>query len=174
MLAPYLRPALPSSLPVLYLMSPIAMYGSPVLEAAREYSFATLTGYPVKVWCAEDLYRDNSHWAALWPLVRRHADCAVFLDRNGWVARGVRVEAEGLLAAGKRVWWFHDGEPTERFGFGPVCADFRYRYSRVGLGFPRPVRATRDTPLQAPRRPQDGADEPGRVHRLAGTGHRQG
>jgi hypothetical protein len=147
MLAAYLRPALPSSLPVLYLMAPMPLYGSPVMEAAREYPFATLAGYPVKLWVAEDMYRSNPEWAALWPLVRRHADCAVFLDRNGWVARGVRVEAEGLLAAGKRVWWFHDGEPTEWFGFGPVRADFKYRYSRVGLGYRRPVRSTRDHPL---------------------------
>lgn len=152
MLAGYLRPALPSSLPILYLMAPMPLYGTPVMEAAREYPFATLAGYPVKLWVAEDMYRSNPEWAALWPLVRRHADCAVFLDRNGWVARGVRVEAEGLLAAGKRVWWFHDGEPTERFGFGPVRADFKYRYSRVGLGFQRPVRATRDCPLNAPER----------------------
>lgn len=159
MLASYLRPALPSSPPVLYLMSPMPMYGSPALEAAREYPFADLTGYPVKVWCAEDLYRDNTHWAALWPLVRKRADCAVFLDRHGWVARGVRVEAEGLLAAGKRVWWFNSGEPTESFGFGPVnFADFKYRYSRVGLGYRRPVRRTRDCPLMDAGGPLRGDD----------------
>ena len=129
-------------------MSPMPLYGTPVLEAAREYPFADLTGYPVQVWCAEDLYRDNDHWAALWPLVRREADFAVFLDRGGWVARGVRVEAEGLLAAGKRVWWFNSGQPTESFGFGPARADYRYRYSRVGLGYGRPVRRTREMPLE--------------------------
>jgi len=132
-------------------MSPMSMYGSPVLEAAREYPFADLTGCPVEVWVAEDMYRSNPEWAALWPLVRKRADCAVFLDRHGWVARGVRVEAEGLLAAGKRVWWFHDGEPTESFGFGPPnFADFKYRFSRVGLGYRRPVRRTRDCPLDVP------------------------
>jgi len=149
MLAPYLRPALPRRR-VLYLMSPMTLYGSPVLEAAREYPFADLTGCPVEVWVAEDMYRSNPEWAALWPLVRRRADFAVFLDRHGWVARGVRVEAEGLLAAGKRVWWFNSGEPTEAFGFGPARADFRYRYSRVGLGYRRPVRSTRECPLEAP------------------------
>src|SRR5208337_1771284 len=92
MLAPYLRPALPRRR-VLYLMSPMTLYGSPVLEAAREYPFADLTGCPVEVWVAEDMYRSNPEWAALWPLVRRRADCAVFLDRHGWVARGVRVRA---------------------------------------------------------------------------------
>ena len=124
------------------------LYNTPVLESAREFPFPTLTGCPVDVWCAEDMYRSNPEWAALWPLVRRRADFAVFLDRHGGVARGVRVEAEGLLAAGKRVWWFHDGEPTESFGFGPARADYRYRYSRVGLGYGRPVRRTREMPLE--------------------------
>lgn len=133
----------------MYLMAPMPLYGSPVLEAAREYPFAELTGCPVTVWCAEDLYRDNTEWAAHWPLVRRHADCAVFLDHlDGWTARGVRVEAEGLLALGKRVWWFNSGEPTERFGFGPVnFADFKYRHCRVGLGYQRPARSVRGWPL---------------------------
>ena len=150
MLAAYLKPALPRRC-VLYLMSPMTMYGSPALEAAREFPFAALAGCPVTVWVAEDLYRDNDHWAALWPLVRREADCAVFLDRGGWIARGVRVEAEGLLAAGKRVWWFNSGEPTEAFGFGPVNrSDWQHRYCRVGLGWRRPVRRTRDCPLERP------------------------
>jgi len=132
----------------LYLMSPMSLYGSAVLEAAREYPFAALADCPVTVWCAEDLYRSNTEWAAHWPLVRREADFAVFLDRGGWVARGVRVEAEGLLAAGKRVWWFNSGEPTEAFGFGPPnYADWQYRFCRVGLGWGRPVRRTRDCPL---------------------------
>jgi hypothetical protein len=153
MLARYLRPALPRR-PVLYLMSPMSLYRTPVLEAAREYPFATLTGCPVTVWCAEDLYRSTKEWAALWPLVRRTADCAVFVDHlGGWVARGVRVEADGLLAIGKRVWWFNSGQPTERFGFGPPnFADFRYRHCRVGLGWRRPVRSTQDSPLGALRR----------------------
>ena len=128
------------------------LYNTPVLEAAREYPFSELTGCPVDLWVAEDMYRSNPEWAALWPLVRRRADFAVFLDRHGWVARGVRVEAEGLLAAGKRVWWFHGGEPTESFGFGPARADYRYRYSRVGLGYGRPVRRTRDMPLERAER----------------------
>ena len=134
-------------------MAPMSLYRSPALEAAREYPFSDLTGYPVTVWCAEDLYRDNTEWAAHWPLVRREADCAVFLDRHGWVARGVRVEAEGLLAMGKPVWWFNSGEPTERWGFGPPdFADFRFRHCRVGLGYGRLVRRTRDCPLDAPGR----------------------
>ena len=168
MLAGYLRPALPRRC-VLYLMSPMAIYGSPALEAAREYPFAALTGCPVELWVAEDMYRSNPEWAALWPLVRRRADCAVFLDHlGGWVARGVRVEAEGLLAAGKRVWWFNAGEPTEGYGFGPVnYADFKYRHCRVGLGWRRPVRRTRDCPLEAPEGAVERGDDTGRVHRVA-------
>ena len=148
MVASYLHPAFPRPR-VLYLMAPMPLYNTPVLEAAREYPFPSLTGCPVDVWVAEDMYRSNPEWAALWPLVRRRADFAVFLDRHGWVARGVRVEAEGLLAAGRRVWWFNSGEPTERFGFGPANrADWGYRYCRVGLGYRRPVRKTRDMPLE--------------------------
>ena len=130
-------------------MSPMPLYGTPVLEAAREYPFADLTGYPVQVWCAEDLYRSTKEWQAMWPLIRRAADCAVFLDRGGWVARGVRVETLGLLALGKPVWWFNSGEPTDRFGFGPPSfTDFKYRHCRVGLGYGRLVRRTRDLPLE--------------------------
>ena len=137
-------------------MSPIKLYGTPVLEVAREYPFADLTGCPVDVWVAEDLYRSNTEWAALWPLVRKRADCAVFLDRHGWVARGVRAEVDGLLALGKRVWWFNAGDPTEAFGFSQVNrSDWQYRYCRVGLGYGRPVRSTRTWPLEAPRGPRD-------------------
>src|ERR1035441_3994527 len=78
MLAAYLRPALPSSLPVLYLMAPMPLYGSPSMEAAREYPFAALAGYPVKLWVAEDMYR-------LYPLLagKRNvtADTALRLSR---------------------------------------------------------------------------------------------
>ena len=131
----------------------MSLYGSPVLEAAREFPFETLTGCKVTVWVAEDLYRSNTEWASQWPLVRREADCAVFLDLGGWVAAGVRLEADGLLALGRRVWWFNGGDPTDRFGFGPRnFRDFRYRHCRVGLGYGRPVRSTRDCPLDAPGR----------------------
>jgi hypothetical protein len=147
--AGYLRSALPRR-PVLYLMAPMSLYGTSVLEEAREYPFADLAGTPVTVLCAEDLYRDNAEWAALWPVVRKRADCAVFLDHlNGWVARGVRVETDGLLALGKPVWWFCGGEPTDRFGFGAVnFADWRQRHCRVGLGYRRPVRSVRSFPLK--------------------------
>jgi hypothetical protein len=148
-LASYLRPALPRK-PVLYLMAPIPLYGSPVLKAAREYPFAGLAGRPVTVWCAEDLYRDSRDWAALWPLVRRRVDCAVFLDHlGGWVARGVRVETDGLLALGKPVWWFCGGQPTDRFAFGPPdFTDFRLRHCRVTLACRRPVRRVRSFPIR--------------------------
>jgi hypothetical protein len=146
-LAPYLRPALPRK-PVLYLMSPMSLYGTPVLKEAREYPFAELVGCPVTVWCAEDLYCDSQEWIARWPLVRRHVDYAVFLDHLGWVARGVRVETDGLLALGTPVWWFCGGQPTDGFGFGPVnFADWRHRHCRVGLGYQRPVRSVKTRPL---------------------------
>jgi hypothetical protein len=153
MLAPYLRPALPRR-PVLYLMAPIPLYGTPALEQAREYPFAGLTGCPVTVWCAEDLYRDSQEWAARWPLVRRHVDYAVFLDHlDGWVARGVRVETDGLLALGKPVWWFCDGNPTDRFAFGrPDFTDWGQRHCRVSLACRRPVRSLRSFPIREVRR----------------------
>ena len=143
--ATYLRPALSSSLPVLYLMSPIALYGTPVLEAAREYPFSDLTGCPVRVLVAEDLYRNNREWFALWPEVRRQAAYGVFLDHlGGWVSRGVWAESVELMALGRPVWWWCGGEPTDRFGFGPGnMADWRYRFCRVGLGWNRPCMASR-------------------------------
>jgi hypothetical protein len=148
MLAGYLRPALPRR-PVLYLMAPMTLYGSPVLEAAREYPFAALTGSQPRVEVCEDLYRSNDEWGALWPLVSRRADCGVFLDHlNGWVARGTWAEVTGLLAMGKPVWWLRDGEPAERFGFGPPRkGDWSYRYRRVGVGYSRPCRSVRTRPL---------------------------
>lgn len=45
--------------PVLYLMCPITLYDSPALAAARRYPFRTLTGCPVRVECAADLWCCN-------------------------------------------------------------------------------------------------------------------
>ena len=130
-------------------MSPMPLYGSPVLEAAREYPFSDLTGCPVDIWCAEDLYRSNAEWASCWPLMRKHARYAVFLDHlGGWVSRGVWAETAELLALGRRVWWFNAGDPTERFGFGPRHGDWKGRYRRVGLGYGSPVRRSRSSPLE--------------------------
>ena len=150
MLAAYLRPAL-SSLPVLYLMAPMTLYGTPVLEAAREYPFHTLTGCPVKLLVCEDLYRGNREWFALWPEVRRQAQYGVFLDHlGGWVARGTWAEAAELMALGRPVWWFNRGEPADRFGFGPPRpGDYARFHRRVGLGYGRPAVAARTRPLRA-------------------------
>src|SRR5262249_27096863 len=152
MISQYRRPALSPSLPVLYLMSPMTLYGSPVLEAAREYPFSSLTGCPVKVLVAEDLYRDTKEWFALWPEVRRQAAFGVFLDQfGGWVARGTWAESVELMALGRPVWWFNSGEPTDRFGFGPPRpGDYARFHRRVGLGWGRPVLTTRTRPLQSP------------------------
>jgi len=150
MIPAYLRPVLSSSLPVLYLMAPMTLYGAPVLEAAREYPFHTLTGCKVRVLVCEDLYRGNREWFALWPEVRRQAAFGVFLDHlGGWVARGTWAESVELMALGRPVWWFCGGEPTERFGFGPARpGDFARFHRRVGLGYGRPVLTTRTRPLQ--------------------------
>ena len=147
---PLSRPALPSSLPVLYLMSPMTLYGTPVLEAAREFPFSTLTGCPVRVLVAEDLYRNTKEWHALWPEVRRQAAFGVFLDHlGGWVARGTWAETVELMALGRPVWWWCGGVPTDRFGFGPAnMRDWKGRFRRVGLGWNRPCMASR-RPLRA-------------------------
>jgi len=147
---PHFQPVISPSPPVLYLMSPMALYGTPALEAAREFPFHTLTGCPVKVLVAEDLYRNTKQWFALWPEVRRQAAFGVFLDHlGGWVARGTWAEAAELMALGRPVWWWHGGEPTDRFGFGPAGGDWRGRYRRVGLGYGRPCLSARAMPLQA-------------------------
>jgi hypothetical protein len=144
------RPALSSSRPVLYLMAPMTLYGSPVLEAAREYPFATLTGRKVRVLVCEDLYRGNREWFALWPEVRRQAAYGVFLDHHdGWVARGTWAECAELMALGRPVWWFCAGQPTQAFGFGPPRhGDYARFHRRVGLGFGRPVLTSRTRPLR--------------------------
>jgi hypothetical protein len=127
----------------------MALYGTPVLEAAREFPFHTLTGCPVRVLVAEDLYRNTKEWQALWPEVRRQAAYGVFLDVNRWVARGTYLEVCGLLSDNKPVWWFCDGDPTDRFGFSPdgIRGDWGYRYRRVGLGYGGPVQASWSRPL---------------------------
>jgi len=128
----------------------MTLYGSPILEAAREFPFSSLTGCPVKVLVAEDLYRGNREWFALWPEVRRQAAYGVFLDHfGGWVARGTWAESVELLALGRRVWWFCGGEPTEAFGFGPPRpGDYARFHRRVGLGYGRPVVSSRTRPLR--------------------------
>ncbi len=134
-------------------MAPMTLYGTPAIEAAREYPFSSLLGSPVQVLACEDLYASTAEWNARWPGVRRRADCGVFLDHlGGWVARGTFVEVSHLLADGKPVWWFNSGEPTGRFGFGPPRhGDWRLRHRRVGLGYGRPCVAARHRPL-APER----------------------
>ena len=157
------------------MMSPMSLYGTPTLEAAREFPFSSLTGCPVRVLVAEDLYRNTKEWFALWPEVRRQAAFGVFLDHlGGWVARGTWAESVELMALGRPVWWFCNGDPTERFGFGPARpGDFARFHRRVGLGYGRPVLTTRTKPLQAlsgdvrTLRGVLGGDTPGRVHRLA-------
>jgi hypothetical protein len=133
-------------------MAPMTLYGSPALEAAREFPFDTLTGCPVKLLVCEDLYRGNREWFSLWPEVRRQAAFGVFLDHyGGWVARGTWAETVELLALGRPVWWWCGGEPTDRFGFGPPRqGDYARFHRRVGLGWGRPVLTTRTRPLGRP------------------------
>jgi len=153
----------------------MTLYGSATLEMAREFPFSSLTGCPVRVLVAEDLYRNTKEWFALWPEVRRQVAYGVFLDHyQGWVARGTWAESVELMALGRPVWWFCGGEPTEKFGFGPPRpGDFARFHRRVGLGWGRPVLTTRTKPLQAlydGHRTLRGVlrgDDPGRVHRLA-------
>jgi hypothetical protein len=123
-----------------------------MLQEAREFPFETLTGCPVEILVCEDLYASSEEWHARWPGVRRRTDFGVFLDHlGGWVARGTWVEVNHLLADGKPVFWFRDGEPTDRFGFGPgMRGDWAGRYRRVGLRYGRPVRNSLSRPL--PRR----------------------
>ena len=123
----------------------MTLYGSPVLEMAREFPFSSLTGCPVRLLVAEDLYRSTREWHALWPEVRRQAAYGVFLDHlGGWVARGTWAESVELMALGRPVWWWCGGEPTDRFGFGPAnMRDWKGRFRRMGLGWNRPCMPSR-------------------------------
>ena len=120
-------------LPVLYLMSPISLYDSPVLAAARQYQFETLTECPVKLEVAADLYCCNKHWIASWPELRARIRFGVFLDHlDGFVGRGTFAEVMELLALSVPVWWLNDGEPMDCFKFGPPNhGDWGGRYRRV-------------------------------------------
>jgi hypothetical protein len=120
-------------LPVLYLMSPIRLYESPVLAAARQYPFETLTGCPVDLVVAADLYCCNQHWIATWPALRARIKFGVFLDHLGeWVARGTFAEVMELLGLSVPVWWLRDGRPVDSFKFSEAnYRDWGGRYRRV-------------------------------------------
>lgn len=136
------------ALPVLYLMAPIPLYGSPALAAARQYPFETLTGCPVELVGAADLWCCNKCWIASWPELRARIRFGVFLDHlGGWVGRGTFAEVMELLGLGRPVWWFRGGEPTDSFRFGDAnYRDWAGRYRPV-MALPRkaaspPLRAT--------------------------------
>ena len=119
--------------PVLYLMCPVRLYDSPVLAAAREYPFDTLTGCPVKLEVAADLYCCNACWIASWPELRARIRFGVFLDHlGGWVGRGTFAEVMELLGLGVPVWWLDGEKTTDCFKFGPANhGDWGGRYRRV-------------------------------------------
>jgi len=120
-------------LPVLYLMAPILLYDSPVLAAARQYPFDTLTGCAVQVECAADLYCCNRCWIASWPELRARIKFGVFLDHlGGFAGRGTFAEVMELLALSVPVWWYRGGEPTGSFRFGEAnYRDWGGRYRAV-------------------------------------------
>lgn len=121
-----------SDRPALYLMAPRALYCTPALAAARGYPFASLTGFPVDVQCAEGMFPDTRSWAAAWPALRLRYAAGVFVDHlGGFVSRGVWAEACDLAGnLDVPVWWFNGGDPVRRFGFGPpdnTCWGGAYR-----------------------------------------------
>ena len=132
MVASCLPPA-PSSLPVLYLMSPITLYKSAVLAEAREYPFGTLTGCEIELVCAADLWCCNRCWVAAWPRLRERIGFGVFLDHlDGWVGRGTFAEVMELLGLGRPVWWWNGGKPVDGFRFGDAnYRDWGGRYRPV-------------------------------------------
>lgn len=129
--------------PLLYVMSPITLYGSPVLAAAREYPFEKLTGCAVELAVAADLYHCNRCWIAAWPELRARIRFGVFLDHlGGWVGRGTFAEVMELLGLGRPVWWYRGGDPTDSFRFGDAdYHDWGGRY--------RPVEAVSIAPASA-------------------------
>ena len=120
-------------LPVLYLMAPMTLYGSPGLAEARAYPFGDLAGEPVDVICAEDLWCCNRCWVAAWPDLRARIRFGVFLDHlGGWVGRGTFAEVMELLGLSVPVWWYRGGEPTDSFRFGEAnYRDWAGCYRRV-------------------------------------------
>lgn len=114
-------------------MSPITIYKSPVLAAAREYPFASLTGCSVDLVVAADLWHCNKCWVAQWPALRARIGYGVFLDHlGGFVGRGTFAEVMELLALKVPVWWHRGGDPTDSFRFGEAnYRDWGGRYRRV-------------------------------------------
>ncbi len=114
-------------------MCPIPLYKSPVLAAAREYPFESLTGCLVKLEVAADLWCCNACWKAGWPELRARIRYAVFLDHlDGFVGRGTFAEVMELLGLKVPVWWFRGGEPTDSFRFGAAnYRDWGGRYRPV-------------------------------------------
>ena len=114
-------------------MSPITLYTSPVLAAARGYPFETLTGCAVQVEVAADLWCCNVCWKAAWPGLRARIRYGVFLDHlGGFVGRGTFAEVMELLALSVPVWWYRGGEPTDCFRFGDAnYKDWGGRYRPV-------------------------------------------
>lgn len=123
----------PNVCPLLYLMCPIPLYGSKVLAAAREYPFESLTGCPVDLVVAADLFCCNKHWIASWPELRAKIRFGVFLDHlGGFVGRGTFAEVMELLALSVPVWWWRGGNPTDSFRFGEAnYRDWKGRYRPV-------------------------------------------
>ena len=121
------------SLPLLYLMCPIPLYTSPILAAAREYPFESLTGCPVRLEVAADLWCCNKCWIASWPELRARIRFGMFLDHlDGFVGRGTFAEVMELLGLGRPVWWYRGGEPTDSFRFGEAnYRDWGGRYRPV-------------------------------------------
>ena len=119
--------------PVLYLMAPIPLYDSPVLATARQYPFETLTGCPVDLVVAADLYCCNKHWIATWPGLRAKIRYGAFLDHlGGYVGRGVFAEVMELLGLGVPVWWLDGDRAVDSFRFGDAnYRDWGGRYRRV-------------------------------------------
>ena len=120
-------------MPVLYLMCPIPLYKTPLLAAARDFPFETLTGCPVELVVAADLFCCNACWKASWPELRSRIRFGVFLDHiDGFVGRGTFAEVMELLGLGRPVWWYRDGEPTDSFKFGAAnYRDWAGRYRPV-------------------------------------------
>lgn len=123
----------PDGWPVLYLMCPMALYRSPVLAAAREYPFATLTGCAVELVVAADLFCCHRCWIASWPSLRARIRYGVFLDHlDGFVARGTFAEVMELLGLSVPVWWLRGDQAEDCFKFGPANhGDWGGRYRRV-------------------------------------------
>jgi hypothetical protein len=132
-----------TSLEKIYVSSPVSLYDKPLYEEYRQQIKQLYPGARI-VW-TKDLYRDSQDWRNQWPRYCKYATILIFITDEGWIGRGVHTEIEDMLIAGKRVYYFHEGQllavSSLQHDAGPVyfseVTESWLNYCYVSVGEPR-------------------------------------